>query len=90
MSYSAEQTKRQSMIESLLNTISGMILGFVISQLAHVFAPWIQRYIYSGFVWNLSIESNIIMTVILTLVSICRGYAWRRYFNKKLKEVINE
>lgn len=87
MKYSAEQTRKQSMIESLLNTLSGMILGFIISQLAHVFAPWIQRHIYSGFVWNLSIESNIIMTIILTLVSICRGYAWRRYFNNKLRDL---
>lgn len=90
MVYSAEQTRKQSMIESLLNTLSGMVLGFTISQLAHVLAPFIQQHIWSGFVWNLSAGSNIIMTIILTLVSICRSYAWRRYFNNKLKENLHD
>lgn len=80
------QTKRQSFIESCMNIFSGMIISFSISQLAHVSAPYIQKYIYSGFIWNLSATSNIIMTVLLTVISIIRSYAWRRYFNYKHSE----
>lgn len=76
------QTRRQSIIESCLNVFSGMVIAFVISQLAHVYEPQIQKYIWSGFVWNLSAGSNAIMTVILTGLSVIRGYAWRRHFNR--------
>lgn len=82
----AEQTKRQSMIEASLNVFSGMVIAFIISQLAYWFEPQIQKYIWKGFVWNVSVGSNMIMTSLLTIVSIIRGYAWRRYFNKKLLE----
>lgn len=77
------QTKRQSLIETILNVFSGMVIGFSISQLAHVLAPYIQQYIWSGFVWKLSAGSNAVMTVVLTAVSVMRSYCWRRYFNHK-------
>lgn len=78
------QSRRHSLIESSLNVLSGMIIAFIISQLAHEFEPQIQKYIWSGFEWKLSAGSNAIMTMILTVVSVCRGYAWRRHFNKRL------
>lgn len=84
--YSAEQTKRQSMIEASLNVLSGMVIAFIISQLAHWFEPQIQKYIWSGFEWNISAGSNMIMTTVLTAISVVRGYAWRRHFNKILEE----
>lgn len=77
------QSRRHSLLESIANVSSGMIIAFVISQLAHVFEQEIQQYIWSGFEWHISAGSNLIMTVILTIVSILRGYAWRRHFNNK-------
>ncbi len=76
------QTRRQSIIESSLNVFSGMVIAFAISQIAHIFEPQIQQYIWKGFEWHISAGSNIIMTVILTVISVVRGYAWRRHFNR--------
>ena len=72
------------MLECCLNVASGMLIAFVISQLADVFEQEIRMYLWSGFVWNISAGSNIIMTILLTVISVLRGYAWRRYFNKKV------
>ena len=76
------QSKRHSILEVLLNIFSGMLIAFTISQLAHIFQEDIQKYIWSGFIWELSAGSNIIMTVVLTAVSMVRSYVWRRFFNK--------
>lgn len=82
------QSKRHSIIEAASNVFSGMVIAFVISQLAHVFAPEIRQYVWEGFEWKVSAGSNVIMTVILTVISIVRGYLWRRHFNKRhLNEV---
>ncbi len=78
------QTRRQSIIESCLNVFSGMAIAFVISQLAHIFEPQIKKYIWAGFEWHISAGSNLIMTSILTVISVVRGYTWRRHFNKVL------
>ena len=83
------QSRRHSLLESCLNVTSGMMIAFVISQLAHEFAPQIRQYIWSGFEWNISAGSNIIMTAVLTIVSISRGYAWRRHFNRRAMNEIN-
>lgn len=80
------QTKLHSVLETVLNVFSGMLIAFAISQLAHVYQYEIQRYIWSGFEWQVSAKSNVIMTILLTLVSIGRGYSWRRFFNNKLKQ----
>jgi len=69
-----------------MNVASGMVIAFVISQIAHWFEPQIQKYIWRGFEWKISTGSNVIMTILLTVVSILRGYAWRRHFNAKLIE----
>jgi hypothetical protein len=61
-----------------------MVIAFVISQLAHEFEHEIQKYIWSGFEWHISPVSNIVMTIILTVISVLRGYAWRRHFNNKV------
>lgn len=76
------QTKKHSIIESCSNVASGMLIAFLISQLAHIFESEIQIYLWSGFEWKISAGSNAAMTILLTLISVMRGYAWRRYFNK--------
>lgn len=72
-----------------MNVVSGMVMAFLISQTAHEFQEEIKTYIWAGFEWNISATSNIVMTTILTLVSIIRGYAWRRHFNRRLMNEIN-
>ena len=84
------QSRRHSFIESCANVASGMLIAFIISQLAHMFQHQIQHYIWSEFVWNISAGSNIVMTVILTVVSVIRGYAWRRHFNGKMTRKLPE
>jgi len=80
------QSNRHSIIESIVNVASGMAIAFIISQLAYYLEPQIQKYLWSGFEWKISAGSNLIMTVIFTVISVIRGYAWRRHFNNKLIE----
>lgn len=75
------QSRKHSAVESCCNIFSGMLVAFVISQLAHELQPLIREYIWSKFEWELSVGSNIIMTVILTFISVIRSYLWRRTFN---------
>ena len=77
------QSKLHSFLETFLNILSGMIIAFVISQLAHVYESEIQRYVWNGFVWKVGATSNVVMTVVLTIVSMIRGYSWRRFFNTR-------
>lgn len=77
------QSKKHSFIEACLNVLSGMLIAFVISQLAHTFEAEIQRWIWTGFTWGISAGSNAIVTIVLTIVSVIRGYAWRRHFNRR-------
>lgn len=78
------QSKISSVIESTANMLTGMIIAFALSQMAHTYETQIQYYIWTDFHWQLSAGSNMIMTTILTAVSVIRGYLWRRYFNKRL------
>lgn len=84
-----QQSKRHSFLESLANVFSGMIIAFIICQLAHMFEPQIQRYIWAGFEWKLSVGTNLVMTSVLTVVSVIRSYFWRRHFNRRIKYEVN-
>jgi hypothetical protein len=64
------QTKKNSLIESITNTIS----GFVISLL-------IQLLIYPIMGIPVNFHQNIIITCVFTAASILRGYLVRRIFN---------
>ena len=65
------QKKRLSLIESLTNTFTGLLVSF-----------GIQLIIYPALNIPVRIEQNIIITLIFTLASILRGYIVRRIFNK--------
>lgn len=80
------QSKRHSLIEALLNVLSGITVAFTISQLAAHFEQEIQQHIWTGFVWTMTFKSNLVMTAVLTTFSIIRGYIWRRIFNYIQKE----
>lgn len=79
------QTRRHSLTESTLNVFSGILIAFALSQLAHEYQHEIQKHIWKGFTWEISAGSNVAMTTVFTLVSIVRGYFWRRHFNSKSK-----
>ena len=66
------QTKKQSFIESITNTL----VGFVIS-----FASTFLIFPLMGF--ESSAGKNIVITLFFTVVSIFRGYIIRRFFNNK-------
>lgn len=75
------QTKQRSLVEAVTNTFTGTLLAVIISYLFCLLAPFIQEYIWAGFKWSINIESNLVVTTALTLVSICRQYIVRRAFN---------
>lgn len=66
----------QSKISSLLETTLNVGSGFIISMIVWEF--WVKRYL--GLDTN--IAQNIVVTLVFTVVSIVRGYTWRRIFNK--------
>lgn len=66
------QTKKQSLIESLLNTFSVFVLSMIITMIVLPF------YNTDELTWLHSFQ----ITVIFTVVSILRNYIWRRLFNK--------
>lgn len=75
------QSRKLSMLETIVNTVIGIALAFGISQLAVYYEGWIQIHIWSEFTWHLTAGSNILMVLLLTVVSMIRGYIIRRSFN---------
>jgi hypothetical protein len=75
------QTRKHSFLETATNTGIGIVISFTISQVAHHYESFIQTYIWTGFTWHLSAASNVVMTTIITIASLIRGYIVRRCFN---------
>lgn len=66
------QTKKQSLLESLMN----VTIGFFITMISlEIIFPLLEIENHSG--------KNIIITLYLTILSILRNYFLRRYFNRK-------
>ena len=71
------QTKMSSLIEICLNVGSGFVLAWVTAILVlPLFLP----------VEKVGVSESFWITCIFTVLSLARGYAWRRFFNNKLKE----
>jgi hypothetical protein len=66
------QTKKISLIESVTNTIAGFIVSLCI-----------QLIIYPLMDIPVRFDQNLLITSVFTIVSIGRGYAIRRIFNRK-------
>ena len=66
------QTKKQSAFESVINIVIGLITSFLI-----------QLVIYPLLNIPVSLNQNIIITVVFFIASFMRGYFVRRYFNYK-------
>ena len=70
------QNKKQSLIESIAQTLIGLLTSFLI-----------QIIIYPALNIPVTLGQNIIITLVFFVVSILRGYLIRRYFNKKVLKV---
>ena len=65
------QSKSLSIIEAITNTIAGLATSFVI-----------QLIIYPILKIDVTLNQNIIITIVFFIVSILRSYLLRRLFNK--------
>lgn len=65
------QTKWESLIEQVLNVGSGFLISLMV---------WTFFIVP---IWELPVNAgeNIVITGIFTVVSVLRGYVWRRLFN---------
>ncbi|MBC7954082.1 MAG: hypothetical protein H7Z12_19970 [Rhodospirillaceae bacterium] len=59
-----------SLVEQLFNVGSGMVLALIVGQL-----------VYPLFGYQVSLADNLGLTAIFTIVSVIRGFVWRRVFN---------
>jgi hypothetical protein len=66
------QTKKQSLLESVINTA----IGFIVSMLSQIFIYGVMRI-------PVTISKSVLLTLFFTVVSIIRSYIIRRIFNKK-------
>tara|TARA_R110000737_G_scaffold20372_1_gene38714 strand:- start:15 stop:227 length:213 start_codon:yes stop_codon:yes gene_type:complete len=64
------QTRKQSAIEAVMN----IVVGFFISICAN-------QIVFPLFGWDISLEQNLIIGVIYTLISFARSYMLRRFYN---------
>ena len=70
----AMQSKKHSILES----ISNLVVGFIISMLS-------LYIIFPILAIESSTQQNFIITVYFTLISLIRSYVIRRFFNNKVK-----
>lgn len=66
------QTKKESAKE----VIVGIAIGYTVNMLANFI-------IFPMFGWSISLEQNLIIGVIYTVISFVRGYCIRRFYNWK-------
>lgn len=65
------QSQYYSLLEAIINIMSGMVIAFSVTQFIAV--PLLGI--------SISVGQNIVLTAVLTIVSIIRAYFWRRAFN---------
>jgi len=59
-----------SLVEQVFNVGSGVVLSLIVGQI-----------VYPLFGYPVSLMDNLGLTAIFTVVSVLRGYVWRRVFN---------
>lgn len=64
------QTRRQSLIEAGLNTLTGYIISVIT-----------QVLVFPLFGVHLALGQNMVLVGVFTAISIVRSYVWRRIFN---------
>ena len=65
------QNKKHSLLESITNVVVGFILSFAI-----------QTVVYPAMNIPVSLNQNIVITIVFFIASFIRGYSIRRIFNK--------
>lgn len=84
-----KQTKLESLIESAVNTGSGLALAMILTAF---FQHYKTPFLYLGD--GLTNKEIIVWTFLMTGVSILRSYVWRRFFanelHKKVKELMRK
>ena len=68
------QNKKLSAVEAITNTVSGLVISFII-----------QIIIYPFLDIEVTLDQNLFITFVFFVVSFVRGYVVRRFFNR-LKE----
>jgi len=68
------QNKKLSAIEAITNTVSGLVISFII-----------QIIIYPFLDIEVTLDQNLFITFVFFVASFVRGYVVRRFFNR-LKE----
>ncbi len=66
------QSKKSSILEVVCNTGTGFIIAWMLSM---YLLPLFETK-------NLNYSDGFFITMIYTIVSVCRSYIWRRFFNK--------
>lgn len=69
------QTRIGSLTEATLNTASGFVISLVASY-----------FIYPRFGFHPTWGQITSLTIIFTVISVARSYAWRRLFNKRISK----
>ena len=75
------QTKLESLLESFVNVGSGFIIAFL------VWGFIVRPLIYAGY---LTIDHTLAITIIFTVISVVRGFIWRRFFNAGIHKIIHK
>lgn len=65
------QSKKKSGFEAMVNTVGGLLIGFVI-----------QLILYPMMNIPVTLEENVIITMVFFVTSFLRSYFVRRIFNK--------
>lgn len=66
------QSKRESMIETLMNVGIGWFISFIANML-----------VLPLFGYDINLTDGVLISIIFTIISIVRGYMVRRWFNSK-------
>jgi len=65
--------KQLALIEAIANTFTGLVLSIFV----------IQPVVFRAYEIELTFTTNVSLAVVFTIVSILRGYVWRRWFHKR-------
>jgi len=72
------QSKLESFIEQVFNVGSGFVISILLWEYV------VKSMLIVGWI---TIDSTIAIALIFTVVSIIRGYFWRRFFNKGIHKM---
>ena len=66
----------QSKMESIIETLTNVGIGWLISFIANML-------VLPLFGYNINLTDGVLISIIFTIISIVRGYVVRRWFNSK-------